>query len=480
MFNIKSFITILIFAGMTIGPAAALEGHIYVIGGSPRTEANPGDDQPMLDALTGMGLTYSYHRSSDVIGAPDPAALVAGHDLIYISESIGSPDGPGLNAALGDLDFPLIHAEVGINPAMGMAAQPGASFLVTDVTIPDDAGPAANGLSGTVTVYTVLDEIIHSDPEPEATVVARVRSETSPFPLIACVFYYDTGDQMINRVAPNKRGFWLANRRGFTRLNANGLKLLEGLFAFCLPRPPAAARWPLSDGAGTSPSETIGGLIGAMRNMDAGEAWLGDEPSPTTGALCFDGIDDFVTIPNGPGNDIGAESFAVSFLVRQQGVHNPGNPSEENRWIGKGTFGEGTGGRYECYQTGYAMHWALDDGTTESRVIADASPVVDGEWKHVVCVRDREADPAAELRVYVNGKLVGSAEDATGDLGNAAEPLILGASTAADRPEPVGFFEGCLSDVRIYKRVLTDLDIAILFSEYAIVQSNGVTGWGVH
>jgi hypothetical protein len=224
----------LLFAAVALPSAFALDGHLFVIGGGNRNASNPGDDQPMLNTLTGLGLTYSYVNSNVVKNSADPAALVAGHDLIYISESIGSNEGSDLDDALGSLDVPLIHAEVGVNPAFGMARQPGANFDIDQVTIADDALAAANGLSGTVVIFTRAGEIIHSDPEPEATVVARCINDDVPPALIACVFYYDKGDRMIDRIAPNKRGFWLANRAGFTLLNAAGIQLFEGLLGYFL------------------------------------------------------------------------------------------------------------------------------------------------------------------------------------------------------------------------------------------------------
>jgi hypothetical protein len=267
-----------------------------------------------------------------------------------------------------------------------------------------------------------------------------------------------------------------------TDISANGYALITAAVHWLDPdsfpdTAVLAARWPLSDGSGTSPTEIVGGLIGSMRNMDAGTAWIGDAEAPTTGALCFDGVDDYVYIPNGPGNDITTHSFTVSLLARQPGLHDPDNASMENRWFTKGTYAGAAGIRYEVYQKAADLRWSLDDGVIKSELSLPAAPYVNDQWHHVVFVRDREASPTAQLRMYRDGVLDGTLTDGTATVSNPVEPLVLATSIAPDVPASVEFFDGCLDDIRIYHSALTDDQIQQLFESYVIPSANEVGEW---
>lgn len=74
-------------------------------------------------------------------------------------------------------------------------------------------------------------------------------------------------------------------------------------------------------------------------------------------------------------------------------------------------------------------------------------------WKHLVAVRDRN-----RLKLYLDGKLVAQSspfDSAQYDISN-------------DKPLTIGFgdhdyFNGCLSDLRLYNRALNDAEVAALF-----------------
>jgi len=72
-----------------------------------------------------------------------------------------------------------------------------------------------------------------------------------------------------------------------------------------LPPPPASARWPLDETAGTSAAEATGGApAGVLMNFADPPAWM---PGQVDGALGFDGVDDYV--------QIGAARSAVKSLA---------------------------------------------------------------------------------------------------------------------------------------------------------------------
>lgn len=88
-----------------------------------------------------------------------------------------------------------------------------------------------------------------------------------------------------------------------------------------------------------------------------------------------------------------------------------------------------------------------------------AGPMVDGpkaaiadEWVHLVGVSDREA---GELRLYVNGSLVGTARATTAPLA-AGGPVIVGGGLDAN------WWAGAITDVAIYQQALTDDQVSKL------------------
>jgi len=67
-----------------------------------------------------------------------------------------------------------------------------------------------------------------------------------------------------------------------------------------------------------------------------------------------------------------------------------------------------------------------------------------------------------ELRLYVNGELKISRK-ISGQISNNTYPLILG--TNSDNPGSEGYFKGCIDDLRIYNRALSEEDVMELYNE---------------
>jgi uncharacterized repeat protein (TIGR01451 family) len=100
----------------------------------------------------------------------------------------------------------------------------------------------------------------------------------------------------------------------------------------------------------------------------------------------------------------------------------------------------------------------LADGTTSEDF--QATPLYllnDGAWHHVAAVVDRTQTPC-QVRMFVDGKLSGTSF--TPMLGSVSPgPLLIGQSTL----EPPEAFAGCLDEVEIFRRALSDPEVIALW-----------------
>lgn len=214
---------------------------------------------------------------------------------------------------------------------------------------------------------------------------------------------------------------------------------------------------PLNEGDGTEVSEIISGLKGFMINMNPDSSWVS---GLTKSALHFDGKDDHIIIPNNPAIDFGDEDFTVSFLMRWP----KGKKPFYEHLLTKGDYdvnkeGE-TGKRWEItFVGGRAVCFNIDDNINRSSLLVSLDEFVTGDWVHVVMVRDTENK---QIRAYANGILQKSIKpydpfyDGVDRVGNISNPqdLYIGDASRVDNP-----FEGEMSDIRIYKSVLTQEQI---------------------
>jgi len=158
-------------------------------------------------------------------------------------------------------------------------------------------------------------------------------------------------------------------------------------------------------------------------------------------ALNFDGVDDYVSVPNSaslsPANAVTAEAWIKR------------NASGGERHI----LGKGSNGA-----TGY--HFAMV-GTTLVSIIGPqglgaATPISDtSKWYHIAVTWDGTTE-----KIYVDGVLDGSV--AVSSIGTYTQNLTIGRGSVA----PV-FFNGIIDQVRIYNRALTSFEIQRHYAEGA-------------
>lgn len=156
-----------------------------------------------------------------------------------------------------------------------------------------------------------------------------------------------------------------------------------------------------------------------------------------------------VYVPSNPAIDFSTESFSISMWAKQ-----PSSYSGQYELFLKGTTGSGvwpgSGNRYELYRKDTTFRFAIDDNTTKSELSVASSTVCNGNWMHIVAVRDTASKL---LRLYVNGTQIATLTDATALTISQTEPLYIGWAMSP----------GAVDDLRIYRYALTADQVAAIY-----------------
>lgn len=190
------------------------------------------------------------------------------------------------------------------------------------------------------------------------------------------------------------------------------------------------------------PFEEISGS--ATPNLVSGQATAVGFPSTAEGvngnAAVLDGTSDYFTQEAYSQIQLGTQDFTVEFWMKSTDdaayiFHKGSIKADETT----GTTGKWVGLEYKSGQ----LKFAVDDNVTKSEAAADGSAYFNGEWNHVVCVRDGYTKT---LKLYVNGVLIAESDDATGDISDNNEPLTVGnVNVNFDN-----FFAGTIDEFSIY------------------------------
>jgi hypothetical protein len=178
-------------------------------------------------------------------------------------------------------------------------------------------------------------------------------------------------------------------------------------------------------------------------------------------ALTLDGVDDLVDLGNPSILDFGTGDFTVSGWINMTAI-------ERGTVYAKGA--DNSGGVRYTLAMGEAndnkMTLTTDDDSTKRQALG-GTVVNDGAWHHVVGMRKGNMS-----LVYVDGVFDGSIDLPEGyDLsGSSQANALIGAIT--DARDATGatlekFFAGLIDDVQIYRRALSDDEVAKLAGVFA-------------
>ncbi|MBI2081928.1 MAG: LamG domain-containing protein, partial [Deltaproteobacteria bacterium] len=187
--------------------------------------------------------------------------------------------------------------------------------------------------------------------------------------------------------------------------------------------------WRLDEGSGTTTEDSSG---------NGNNGTLIGSPDWADGSLQFDGVNDYVEIPDNPLWNFGSGDFAIELWANFSdlaAIHNligqSNGGGSQDKW-GIGYNYPLTGG------IGFHMQGSIaeDLGATAS--------LSTGEWHQIVLVRDRD-----RWEFYLDGEKI-SSEFFTGSVPNSTSTLKIGVDGELWR-----YFQGSLDEIAIYNRALT-------------------------
>ncbi|MFC0436458.1 LamG-like jellyroll fold domain-containing protein [Kutzneria buriramensis] len=207
---------------------------------------------------------------------------------------------------------------------------------------------------------------------------------------------------------------------------------------------PPIARWKLDDGSGTTAKDSVGTNPGTVTG---GVTWSSDHG----GSAVFNGRDSRITTA-GPVLDT-TGSYSISAWVYAK--------SASNYMTAVGAGGQQSASAYLQYNKVFNA-WTFISPSTDVLDPSDypavhaSSPPTLNKWTHLLAVFDATS---GTMKLYIDGALVGTTTNPTP--WKATSKLSIGAvtpgQTAAD-----DFFNGSISDVRVYQQALTSTDAGVL------------------
>lgn len=203
------------------------------------------------------------------------------------------------------------------------------------------------------------------------------------------------------------------------------------------------AHWSMDEGAGPSIQDTQGNYPGAIEGAAWTQGFLGS-------ALAFDGSDDRVALP-GPGMTGNAMTLALWFKADDFGTSDArlisrasGTNANDHDWM-LSTVSSGSESRLR-------VRLRVNGSTTT--LAASSGAIASDTWTHAAYTYD-----GIQLRLYLNGALVGSAP-----LSGAIDERGALSVAIGNQPQGAGSrpFDGVIDEVHIYDRALNASELTEL------------------
>jgi hypothetical protein len=198
---------------------------------------------------------------------------------------------------------------------------------------------------------------------------------------------------------------------------------------------------------------TANGTPDFPRNGIAKPAAVGvsNGPSPVPGvvggAIKFDGVDDYVEIPDQPSLNFGTTNFSIDAWVRT--TQNNGVAVILDKRRGPPYQG------YHLFTSDGTLFLQLASGGTFQNYSSTAF-IADGNWHHIAVIVDQMN---FQITWYIDGIAKPPIPSPPLDLDNFA-PLRLGARSFSLS----GYWNGELDELEIFNRALTDLEVLAIFA----------------
>ena len=154
----------------------------------------------------------------------------------------------------------------------------------------------------------------------------------------------------------------------------------------------------------------------------------------------FDGVDDKINLPD-------VSPLSPTSQITLEAWFNPARTTGANRVISKFPNDYQGWSMYHGTAIGFQLYTGVSLGSTSSA----ANTITQDTWHHVVCTYD-----GFWMTVFINANLSGTPQVRTGLIVYTALQPAIGADNGAGAGQ---FFKGTISEVRIYNRALTPLEI---------------------
>lgn len=219
--------------------------------------------------------------------------------------------------------------------------------------------------------------------------------------------------------------------------------------------------WQLNESAGAPYDDYVGTADGSCISCPTSATGLVDD------ALEFDGVDNGIDVADDDSFDWGPdESFSIEFWMNKSASCEGSSTSDYNEIV-VGRYGSG-GPVLNLWWVGVncnesdgtvgAPRFVLRDEATSGAMLIADQDVTDGDWHHIVAVRDGSTEMN---RLYIDGGEAVSAPYTyqTGFADNV--PLTLGYIDLNEYYR----YDGLLDEVAMYDRALTVIDIQAHYQE---------------
>jgi len=432
-------------------------------------------------SIVGTVLDNTGYSPTWRVGAPDgngnnPGSGAPGSDTFV--DPTGTPADPAPSMYLhGVLDlqsnvlvWASTNADHGLPSSLWLGGRPAfmTANYVWPATGPDVAGytnpiPAFVNYYGNNGTPAVLTPAATSTANYLLTVINGTGSGSSPSgssvqitaatPPAGSQFAYWSGN--VGTVAnTNLASTFVAIPAANIALTANYLPL--GSTAPSIPSANAPVAWyAFDDGSGSLAADSSGnGHSGTLVNSPAWSSGI-----IGSGALMFNGINQYVSLPKNPGTTLaGWTAATLSAWVK---TTNGGTIiSSGGACINYGNYALIING-------GAAMIQFVNANISSGQLsVSSASSVGDGRWHLITGVLN-----GAAITLYVDGVISGARNDFSGtifnDGGNSLVDIGATASTGACGSPAISYFQGLIDDVRIYNRPLSSAEILNLYQAAA-------------
>ena len=169
----------------------------------------------------------------------------------------------------------------------------------------------------------------------------------------------------------------------------------------------------------------------------------------------FDGINDYIQIPNKQELNPDSNNMTWSFWIKGNGYYAMGKTSDYKM---NGYLIRFSSSKIYFYGRDTTMLYYCPDQPSENNEVCSHNLPEEDEWFFVTIVLDRTTN---SLNFFVNSTLIG--QDDISDVGVITNSSNIMIGTGYDSTAAAGYFEGFIDEVRIYNRSLSEAEIQTLY-----------------